>query len=236
MRVIRMDKNGKILIVDDAKSNREILSEILNQYTVIEAKDGYEALEYLKSDIKSVALVLLDLFMPEMDGFEVCRQIRDKVRVPIVMVTARLDDIDKIRGLGVGADDYIEKPFSPSVLIAKIKAMLAQYKRLTERDAMETNAIQSGEIRLDPKMMKVWVNEKEVHLKKKEFQLLEFLMRNRDIVFSKEELYSRVWGLDSYGDYATVAVHINRLREEIEDNPSDSKHIITVWGVGYKFV
>ena len=135
-----------------------------------------------------------------------------------------------------GADDYIEKPFSPSVLIAKIKAMLAQYKRLTERDAMETNAIQSGEIRLDPKMMKVWVNEKEVHLKKKEFQLLEFLMRNRDIVFSKEELYSRVWGLDSYGDYATVAVHINRLREEIEDNPSDSKHIITVWGVGYKFV
>ena len=174
--------------------------------------------------------------LPEMDGFEVCRQIRDKVRVPIVMVTARLDDIDKIRGLGVGADDYIEKPFSPSVLIAKIKAMLAQYKRLTERDAMETNAIQSGEIRLDPKMMKVWVNEKEVHLKKKEFQLLEFLMRNRDIVFSKEELYSRVWGLDSYGDYATVAVHINRLREEIEDNPSDSKHIITVWGVGYKFV
>lgn len=114
--------------------------------------------------------------------------------------------------------------------------MLAQYKRLTERDAMETNAIQSGEIRLDPKMMKVWVNEREVHLKKKEFQLLEFLMRNRDIVFSKEELYSRVWGLDSYGDYATVAVHINRLREEIEDNPSDSKHIITVWGVGYKFV
>ena len=151
-------------------------------------------------------------------------------------IEAALNDIDKIRGLGVGADDYIEKPFSPSVLIAKIKAMLAQYKRLTEKDVVDTNAIQSGDIRLDPKMMKVWVNDKEVHLKKKEFQLLEFLMRNRDIVLSKEELYSRVWGLDSYGDYATVAVHINRLREEIEENPSDSKHIITVWGVGYKFV
>ena len=116
-----------------------------------------------------VDLIILDVMLPEMDGFEVCRQIRDKVRVPIVMVTARLDDIDKIRGLGVGADDYIEKPFSPSVLIAKIKAMLAQYKRLTERDAMETNAIQSGEIRLDPKMMKVWVNEKKFTLKEKNF-------------------------------------------------------------------
>lgn len=229
-----------ILIIEDdldiANIERDYLMVAGYEVTVMNnGTDGIEAALNTPVD-----LIILDVMLPEMDGFEVCRQIRDKVRVPIVMVTARLDDIDKIRGLGgVGADDYIEKPFSPpSVLIAKIKAMLAQYKRLTEKDAMETNAIQSGEIRLDPKMMKVWVNDKEVHLKKKEFQLLEFLMRNRDIVFSKEELYSRVWGgLDSYGDYATVAVHINRLREEIEDNPSDSKHIITVWGgVGYKFV
>jgi len=176
-----------ILIIEDdldiANIERDYL--MVAGYDVTIMTNGTDGIEAALNT--PVDLIILDVMLPEMDGFEVCRQIRDKVRVPIVMVTARLDDIDKIRGLGVGADDYIEKPFSPSVLIAKI-------------------------------------------------QLLEFLMRNRDIVFSKEELYSRVWGLDSYGDYATVAVHINRLREEIEDNPSDSKHIITVWGVGYKFV
>lgn len=225
-----------ILIIEDdidiANIERDYL--MVAGYDVTVMNNGTDGIEAALNT--PVDLIILDVMLPEMDGFEVCRAIRDKVRVPIVMVTARLDDIDKIRGLGVGADDYIEKPFSPSVLIAKIKAMLAQYKRLTEKDVVDTNAIQSGDIRLDPKMMKVWVKDKEVHLKKKEFQLLEFLMRNRDIVFSKEELYSRVWGLDSYGDYATVAVHINRLREEIEENLSDSKHIITVWGVGYKFV
>ena len=225
-----------ILIIEDdidiANIERDYL--MVAGYDVTVMNNGTDGIEAALNT--PVDLIILDVMLPEMDGFEVCRIIRDKVRVPIVMVTARLDDIDKIRGLGVGADDYIEKPFSPSVLIAKIKAMLAQYKRLTEKDVVDTNTIQSGDIRLDPKMMKVWVNDNEVHLKKKEFQLLEFLMRNRDIVFSKEELYSRVWGLDSYGDYATVAVHINRLREEIEENPSDSKHIITVWGVGYKFV
>ena len=200
-----------ILIIEDdidiANIERDYL--MVAGYDVTVMNNGTDGIEAALNT--PVDLIILDVMLPEMDGFEVCRAIRDKVRVPIVMVTARLDDIDKIRGLGVGADDYIEKPFSPSVLIAKIKAMLAQYKRLTEKDVVDTNAIQSGDIRLDPKMMKVWV-------------------------FSKEELYSRVWGLDSYGDYATVAVHINRLREEIEENPSDSKHIITVWGVGYKFV
>lgn len=225
-----------ILIIEDDKDIANIERDYLMVagYDVTVMNNGTDGIEAALNT--PVDLIILDVMLPEMDGFEVCRQIRDKVRVPIVMVTARIDDIDKIRGLGVGADDYIEKPFSPSILIAKIKAMLAQYKRLTENDVVDTNAIQSDDIRLDPKMMKVWVGKREVHLKKKEFQLLEFLMRNRDIVFSKEELYSRVWGLDSYGDYATVAVHINRLREEIEENPSDSKHIITVWGVGYKFV
>ena len=227
---------SKVLIVEDEEAIADIEKDYLelSGFTVTTCKDGTTGLaEALDGDYD---IYILDVMLPGVDGFEICKRIREVKNTPIIMVSAKKEDIDKIRGLGVGADDYIEKPFSPSVLIAKIKAMLAQYKRLTERDAMETNAIQSGEIRLDPKMMKVWVNEKEVHLKKKEFQLLEFLMRNRDIVFSKEELYSRVWGLDSYGDYATVAVHINRLREEIEDNPSDSKHIITVWGVGYKFV
>jgi len=226
----------RILIVEDEKNLARFVSLELQHegYDVVTADNGREGLEMALE--KDFDLILLDLMLPEMDGFEVTRRLQQEKDTYIMMMTARDSIMDIVAGLDRGADDYIEKPFSPSVLIAKIKAMLAQYKRLTERDAMETNAIQSGEIRLDPKMMKVWVNEKEVHLKKKEFQLLEFLMRNRDIVFSKEELYSRVWGLDSYGDYATVAVHINRLREEIEDNPSDSKHIITVWGVGYKFV
>ena len=225
-----------ILLVEDNKELSSLMSKffVRDGYSVYCAKSGEEAIEFFNNEIAK--LVILDIMLPKIDGFSVCSAIRKRGDVPIIIISAMVDKEDKMNGFNLGADDYIEKPFSPSVLIAKIKAMLAQYKRLTERDAMETNAIQSGEIRLDPKMMKVWVNEKEVHLKKKEFQLLEFLMRNRDIVFSKEELYSRVWGLDSYGDYATVAVHINRLREEIEDNPSDSKHIITVWGVGYKFV
>ena len=141
----------RILVVEDEINLNGLITEKLkdNHYGVDSCFDGKEALEYIS--MVDYDVIILDVMLPEMDGFEVCRQIRDKVRVPIVMVTARLDDIDKIRGLGVGADDYIEKPFSPSVLIAKIKAMLAQYKRLTERDAMETNAIQSGEIRLDPR-------------------------------------------------------------------------------------
>ena len=227
---------SKVLIVEDEEAIADIEKDYLelSGFTVTTCKDGTTGLaEALDGDYD---IYILDVMLPGVDGFEICKRIREVKNTPIIMVSAKKEDIDKIRGLGVGADDYIEKPFSPSVLIAKIKAMLAQYKRLTEKDVVDTNAIQSGDIRLDPKMMKVWVNDKEVHLKKKEFQLLEFLMRNRDIVFSKEELYSRVWGLDSYGDYATVAVHINRLREEIEENPSDSKHIITVWGVGYKFV
>lgn len=225
-----------ILIIEDdldvANIERDYL--MVAGYDVTVVNTGEEGVRAATEE--PVDLIILDVMLPGMHGFEVCRQIRDKVMVPIVMVTAKLDDIDKIRGLGLGADDYIEKPFSPSVLIAKIKAMLSQYKRLTNRETMNTNAIQIDEIRLDPKMMKVWIGERDVHLKKKEFQLLEFLMRNKDIVFSKEELYARVWGLESYGDYATVAVHINRLREEVEANPSDCKHIVTVWGVGYKFV
>ena len=156
-----------ILIIEDdidiANIERDYL--MVAGYDVTVMNNGTDGIEAALNT--PVDLIILDVMLPEMDGFEVCRAIRDKVRVPIVMVTARLDDIDKIRGLGVGADDYIEKPFSPSVLIAKIKAMLAQYKRLTEKDVVDTNAIQSGDIRLDPKMMKVWVNDKEVHLDRK---------------------------------------------------------------------
>ena len=227
---------SRILIIEDEEAIADLEKDYLelSGFEVeIENRGDTGLVRAMKEEFD---LIILDLMLPEVDGFDICRQVREEKNTPIIMVSAKKDDIDKIRGLGVGADDYIEKPFSPSVLIAKIKAMLAQYKRLTEKDVVDTNAIQSGDIRLDPKMMKVWIGERDVHLKKKEFQLLEFLMRNKDIVFSKEELYARVWGLESYGDYATVAVHINRLREEVEANPSDCKHIVTVWGVGYKFV
>ena len=162
-------------------------------------------------------LILLDLMLPGMDGFAVCRRLRESLDIPILMVTARQEDIDKIKGLGMGADDYITKPFSPNVLVARIKANLAQYDRL--------KGAGGG----------VFVDGKEIELKNKEYELLLFLMLNADIVFSKETLYERILGYDAMGDNATVAVHINRLRDKIEKTPSEPRYIQTVWGAGYRF-
>jgi len=178
-------------------------------------------------------LILLDLMLPGMDGFTVCRKLREKVDIPILMVTARREDVDKIRGLGLGADDYIEKPFSPSVLVARVKANLAQYRRLAGQK--QASEITLGGIRLNTGTHRVFVNGKEVELKNKEYELLLFLMLNVDMVFDRETLYERVWGLDAMGDNATVAVHINRLREKIEENPAKPRYIETVWGAGYRF-
>lgn len=164
-----------------------------------------------------------------MDGFEVCRQLRDKLDIPIVMVTAKREDIDKIRGLGFGADDYVEKPFSPSVLVARVKSRISQYNRL------KGTGSRKGLITLNPDTHTVIVRGKEVALPNKEFQLLEFLMINADMVFSKETLYDKIWGMDSLGNMATVPVHINRLREAIEEDPNTPRHLMTIWGVGYKF-
>ena len=160
-------------------------------------------------------LILLDLMLPGMDGFAVCRRLRESLDIPILMVTARQEDIDKIKGLGMGADDYITKPFSPNVLVARIKANLAQYDRLKGAGG--------------------GVDGKEIELKNKEYELLLFLMLNADIVFSKETLYERILGYDAMGDNATVAVHINRLRDKIEKTPSEPRYIQTVWGAGYRF-
>ena len=178
-------------------------------------------------------LIILDIMLPEMDGFEVCKNIRSKIDIPIMMLTARKSDIDKIRGLGFGADDYIEKPFSPSVLVARVKSQLAQYERL--KGSADANKIILGNIILESDTHRVFVNDKEIFLPNKEFQLLEFLMTNANIVFSREILYDRIWGMNSFGNTSTVAVHINRLREAVELDPAKPKHLITVWGVGYKF-
>lgn len=159
---------------------------------------------------------------------------REALDIPILMVTARREDIDKIRGLGLGADDYIEKPFSPGVLVARIKAHLARYRRLTGSGEVKSE-IALGGIRINTSTHRVYVEDREVELKNKEFELLLFLMLNVDAVFSREQIYERIWGMDAMGDNATVAVHINRLREKIERDPANPRHIQTVWGAGYRF-
>ena len=178
-------------------------------------------------------LIILDIMLPGMNGFDVCKNIRGKIDIPIMMLTARKSNIDKIKGLGFGADDYIEKPFSPSVFVARVKSRLAQYERL--KGTVDTNKIILGNITLESDTHRVFVDEKEIVLPNKEFQLLEFLMTNANIVFSRETLYDRIWGMNSFGNTATVPVHINRLRDAVELDPAKPKHLITVWGVGYKF-
>lgn len=224
----------RILIVEDDDDIASIEKDYLevSGYEVHVEEDGAKGLSEALTGIYD--LFLLDVMLPNMDGFEICRKLRDKTDKPIMLVTAKREDIDKIRGLGYGADDYIAKPFSPGVLVAKVKAQLAQYDRLkgTKR---ETKRITLGDIMLEPDTRRVWVDGKEKELPNKEFQLLEFLMEHPDVVFSRESLYTHIWGLDSLGNTSTVPVHINRLRETVEKDPANPRHIITIWGVGYKF-
>ena len=224
---------SKILIIED---DREI-AEIERDYLELDglaadiASDGVSGLEMALSG--SYDLVLLDLMLPGMDGFSVCKRLRGKLDIPILMVTARTQDIDKIRGLGFGADDYIEKPFSPGVLVARVKANLAQYTRLKPRPA-ESSVLTAGPPTIDPDARLATVRGGAVALTNKEFELLLFLARHPNQVFSREDLYELIWGLESMGDNITVAVHINRLREKLEADPSDPQLIQTVWGVGYR--
>lgn len=224
----------KILIIEDDVAIAEIERDYLelDGFAVEIAADGNVGLERGLSGEHS--LILLDLMLPGMDGFAICRALREQIDVPILMVTARQEDIDKIRGLGLGADDYIEKPFSPSVLVARVKAHLARYRRLTgsERTSGE---IQIGGIRLNEETHRVYVDGREVELTNKEYELLLFFMLNVDVVFSREQLYERIWGWDAMGDSATVAVHINRLRKKIEQDPANPRYIVSVLGAGYRF-
>lgn len=224
----------KILIIEDDSAIAVIERDYLEieRFQVEIAADGTKGLE--KALNGGFDLILLDLMLPGIDGFTVCRRLREELDIPILMITARREDIDKIRGLGLGADDYIEKPFSPSVLVARVKAHLAQYDRLKQSDK-PTSEIRMGAIRVNTNTHRVYVNEEEKELKNKEYELLLFLMINVDAVFSREALYEEIWGMDAMGDNATVAVHINRLREKIEADPSNPRYIQTVWGAGYRF-
>lgn len=223
----------RILIVEDdadiAAIERDYLE--LGGYAVTIAPDGTTGLNAALH--QPFDLILLDVMLPGIDGFAICKQVRAEKDIPILMVTARGEDVDKIRGLGFGADDFIEKPFSPSVLVARVKAHLAQYARL--KPCTDTpKSITIGSLTADPAARRITKNGVEVPLKNKEYELLFFLMRHPEQVFSREDLYELIWGLESMGDNITVAVHINRLREKIEDIPADPKVLQTVWGVGYR--
>ncbi|MDD3062775.1 MAG: response regulator transcription factor [Massilibacteroides sp.] len=224
----------KILIIEDdaaiAAIERDYLA--IDHFEVEIALDGRSGME--KALQGSFDLILLDLMLPGIDGFTVCRRLREELDIPILMVTARREDIDKIRGLGLGADDYIEKPFSPSVLVARVKAHLAQYARLKKTDRTTPIQLTMGSIRINTDTHRVYVNDIEIDLKNKEYELLLFLALNADVVFNRETLYERIWGMDAMGDNATVAVHINRLRDKIERDPCNPQYIQTVRGAGYR--
>lgn len=224
----------RILIIEDdpaiARIERDYLE--LSGFSVTLREDGESGLrEALRGECD---IILLDVMLPGMDGFTVCSRLRETLDIPILLVTARTEDMDKIRGLGFGADDYIEKPFSPSVLVARVRANLAQYRRL-KQGSREDGVLRSGSLTLDPRSRRVFLGGREVSLKNKEYELLLFFLRNAGIVFDRETLYERVWGMEALGDNATVSVHINRLREKLEDDPADPRYIQTVRGAGYRF-
>ena len=226
----------KILIIEDDEAIASIERDYLeiNHFAVEIADNGITGAEQALSG--QFDLILLDLMLPGEDGFSVCRRLREKLDIPILMVTAKQEDIDKIRGLGLGADDYIVKPFSPNELVARVKSNLAQYDRIKgKKDSHRSSHIEVGSFVINTQAHRAYLHGKELELKKKEFDLLYFLIVNANNVFSKDTLYERIWGFESIGDNATVAVHINRLREKTEEDPSNPRYIQTVWGVGYRF-
>jgi len=231
----------RILIVEDDISIATLQKDYLELegFCVEIVDNGHVALNFLERE--TVDLVILDIMLPGIDGFSVLRTIREDLAIPVLLVSAREEELYKIKGLDLGADDYITKPFSPAELVARVKAHLARYDRMKERFAggVEVNKNSRIQVRglvVDKDARQVFVNGKEVTLAQKEFDLLLFLLQNANRVFSKEELFERVWGMDALGDASTVTVHIARIREKLEDNPSKPQYIGTVWGAGYKFI
>lgn len=225
----------RILIVEDEESIADLEKDYLelSNFEVEVANDGDTGLQKgLGGDFD---LIILDLMLPGVDGFEICRQIRDQKNTPIIMVSAKKDDIDKIRGLGIGADDYMTKPFSPSELVARVKAHLARYERLINSNAEENEVIEIRGLKIDTTARRVWVGGEERSFTTKEFDLLTFLASHPNHVYTKEELFREIWDMESIGDIATVTVHIKKIREKIEYDTSHPQYIETIWGVGYRF-
>ena len=226
---------SKILIVEDEEAIADLEKDYLelSGFDVEIENDGTSGMDRALNE--DFDMFILDLMLPGTDGFEICRKIREKKNTPVLMVSAKKDDIDKIRGLGLGADDYITKPFSPSELVARVKAHLARYERLIGSTAQKNDIIEIRGIRIDKTARRVWVNEEEKQFTTKEFDLLTFLAENPNHVFTKDELFSKIWDMESIGDIATVTVHIKKIREKIEFNTAKPQYIETIWGVGYRF-
>ena len=226
---------SRILIVEDEVAIADLEKDYLelSGFEVEIENDGTQGLE--RALHEEFDLFILDLMLPGVDGFEICKKIRETKNTPILMVSAKKDDIDKIRGLGLGADDYVTKPFSPSELVARVKAHLARYERLIGSNMPQNDIIEIRGIKIDKTARRVWVNGEEKQFTTKEFDLLTFLAENPNHVFTNEELFRKIWDMESIGDIATVTVHIKKIREKIEMNTNKPQYIETIWGVGYRF-
>ena len=226
---------SKVLIIEDESSIAELEKDYLelSGFEVVIEKDGMRGLDIaLKQDID---LIVLDVMLPGLNGFEICRYVREEKNIPIIMVSAKKEDIDKIRGLGLGADDYMTKPFSPSELVARVKAHLARYERLINVNAPSNEIIEIRGLKIDKTARRVWIDGEEKPFTTKEFDLLTFLAQNPNHVFTKDELFREIWDMESIGDIATVTVHIKKIREKIEKSNAKPQYIETIWGVGSRF-
>lgn len=227
--------SATILLIEDNPSLSALVCDYLalSGYACITAMDGTVGLELALAG--NFDLMILDIMLPGIDGFEICRRFRESSDIPLLLLSARREDIDKIRGLGLGADDYITKPFSPGELMARVKAHLARYQRLTGTESAKKNPLVSIRgLSLDAAAKTVSITGRMVDLTPKEFDLLQLLMTNPNKVFSKEELFDRIWGEDRHGDISTVTVHVRKIREKIEEKPSEPRYLETVWGMGYR--
>lgn len=226
---------SRILIIEDEEAIADLQRDYLelSGFEVEIENDGTKGL--LRSLKEDFDLLILDLMLPGTDGFEICRKVREEKNTPIIMVSAKKDDIDKIRGLGLGADDYMTKPFSPSELVARVKAHLARYERLIGSAIEENKVIEIRGLKIDTTARRVWINGEERNFTTKEFDLLTFLASHPNHVYTKDELFSEIWDMESVGDIATVTVHIKKIREKIEYDTSNPQYIETIWGVGYRF-
>lgn len=226
----------RILIIEDDRSIAELERDYLqvNGYECDIAADGESGLQMALGD--DYALVIVDIMLPKRDGFSICSELRREKDIPIIFLSAKNEDIDKVRGLGLGADDYMTKPFSPSELVARVKSHIARYEKLVSKTAeKKSSVINVRDLKIDKDAHRVYVGGQEVAMPVREFELLLFLAENPNIVFSKERLFDRLWGMDAMGDVSTVTVHIQRIRDKIEKNSGDQKDIETVWGAGYRF-
>lgn len=226
---------SKVLIIEDEEAIADLEKDYLelSGFSVEIENDGIAGLK--RALTEDFDMFILDLMLPGMDGFEICKKIREEKNTPVLMVSAKKDDIDKIRGLGLGADDYMTKPFSPSELVARVKAHMERYNRLVGSNVVKNDIIEIRGIKIDKTARRVWINGEEKTFTTKEFDLLTFLAENPNRVFTKAELFRQIWDMESVGDIATVTVHIKKIREKIEFNTAKPQYIETIWGVGYRF-